>query len=257
MQDKIETLAQKSLGIQKITVILEDAYFPFRDPSEVKQFDEDNPIPVCDITPKIPAHLEQIQDTEMFSLFIEKYRGYPIEIFIQDERNFESTVHYSIVAPTRDGNHSASTWFHINSCNDEMSVPYNLSCNDRQNRDIVHTRYKNEIIASLESDEFCKIQMEPWREDLHKYSKQISQQVRKHLENLETIADQPDNYEPMMEFHNEMQRFDLLGDIINEAMKGKTEESRLSEMIKQYNDSFGELPSDLVKLIDAAKESVI
>ena len=253
MQEKLQILASNSLGISVTTLYLEEDYnFPFRDASEVKlRGNQSETIPICDIIPKIPVHLQKIRNTEMFSIFAEKYQKYPIKLIISDERNYISTVHYSIVAKSEDTSYSASTFFHVDSCTDKMEVPYNLSCRDTKNEDFMHTRDQNEIFASLDDDDdFCKIHLEPWKQALYDYSQEISNERKKHFEKLDAIKDLKDNFDAVMEFQNELERLGLLGNLINHAMTSPLEDKEMQEMVQEYAEKFGDLPDEFLKLIE-------
>ena len=250
MKEKLEKLASRELGIPDLEVFLEEYYFPFKDASEI-QLDggPSETFPICDIIPKIPIHLQMIQNSDMFSMFIEKYRGYPIELFVQDERSFNSTIHYSLIVTSADTGDSASTWFHLDSCTDQMSVPYNLSCRNKQNEDFMHTRYRNEIVESLEDEKFCEIRLEPWRQVLYDYTQTISDEMKKHQQKLEAIKDDP-TFEVVMAFQLQMERFGLLSNMASHAMTGEYDDEKMKEMKKKYIEKYGSIPDDLLELIE-------
>lgn len=249
MQKQLQVVASKALGIKITKIYLEEGFnFPFKDVSEVKlQEDQSQTYQICDIIPNIPTNLQKIRNTELFSMFMEKYHKYPIELFIQDERSFNSTVHYSFVATYE--NYTASTWFHMNSCTGQWSAVYNLSCRDKQNDEFMHTRYTKEIVASLEGDDFCAIHLEPWRQELYDYSQIISDEMKKHQQKIESIKEDP-TFERVMAFQSEMDRIGLLGNMAGHAMDGTFDDEKMQDMKKEYNERFGSIPDDLLTLIE-------
>ena len=191
MQNKLESIATRTLELPKLEIFLESGYFPFRSAHEIEAMEyESQKFPICEITPMITPQLELIRDKPMFSLFYEKYHENSIELFIQDERNRSSIIHYSLVATSTDGNYHASTWFHLDSCNsEETDITYNLGCRNVQNEHSMHTRDLDEINASFEDEKFCEINLKPWRQELHDYSQKLSDERRFE----ERVLDMEDN----------------------------------------------------------------
>ena len=116
MQEKLKTVASNALEMPISQVYLEEDFnFPFVDASKIQPSDESV---ICDILPKIPIHFQNIRETEMFQMFSQKYSQYDVELIIQDERRYNSTVHYGFIATSEDKNNTASTHFHASSCDD-------------------------------------------------------------------------------------------------------------------------------------------
>ena len=250
MGKEIDSLATRTLQMPNLTVFLEEHYFPFVDASEIELFDKDvEQMPICDIAPKIPSHLEIIKNSEMFRMFAEKYHQNPTELFIQDERKYQSIIHYSIVATSPSSGNAASMWVHLNSCNDEMTVPYNLSCRDKQSEKIMHTRNYGEIVASLNDEKFCEIVLEPWRQELYDYTQKVSDEMKIHQEKMSVIKKDP-TFEKVMAFQSELERLGLLGNMAGHAMDGEYEDQKMKDMKKEYREKFGDIPDELLELID-------
>ena len=253
IQDKLAIIASKSLEMPKLQVFLEEGYFPFRSASEIESYEHPSQkFPICDITPMIVPQLELIRHNPMFSIFTEKYHNSEIELFIQDERRYTSVIHYSLVATSVDGNYTASTWFHLDSCtSDDSDVLYNLSCRDAQTEHFMHTRDLDEINASFEDEKFCEINLKSWRQELYDYSQKLSEErnIRK------MMADMGDNptQEIMMAFQLEMHRSGLLGNMAGHAMDGNFNDEKMNDMKQEYREMFGEIPDDLLKLLEKGK----
>lgn len=251
MQQGLEAVASKALDVRVAAYVDMDYNFPFRSVSEINaRYKHLEGIEICDMISKVPAHLHKIRDTEMFSMFRDKYRNYPMTLEIQDERHYISTIHYSLVV--RSGNNTASTFFHLSSCTDQIEVPYNLSCRDSDGS-MMHTRYKNEVVASLQDDAFCEIHFEPWRKKLADYTKMLSEEHKKNHEGL--VAMQRNNFDPELftGFVKEMERLQMLEGIAHAAMEGDDGRERLHEMMAEYEDKFGSAPEDFLLLLGEQK----
>lgn len=248
MRQRIALLASYELGVPISDVYLEEGFnFPFVDASEVKiRGNASEQMPACDIIPKIPTHLQKVRQNEMFQMFVGKYGAYQLELTIQDERSYKSTVHYTLAA--RSGNVSASTFFHINSCSDRIDADYyNLHCYDWEKDEHTDAIYKGAVAASLESDEFCTIELEPWRQALSDYGFSVQSQLKTHLQSLS--GTKPD-HKAMEEFYHEAQRLDSLGSLVAYAMGDKFEVAKMEEMIRDYEDKFGPIPEEFLELAD-------
>ena len=253
MQEKQKETATRYLGILiDEAYITEDFNFPFRDVSEVKIIDPQSQKPVCDIIQHIPDHMKKIKQSDMFLKFIGKYSANPITLEISDERNYNSLVHYSLIATSEDKKFSASTYFHIDSCTDEKSGYYNLHCRNTVTGEFTHTSYKKEVIASLDNEEFCSIYLEPWRQDLLDYSKKIDAEQKKHFEKLDALKDDP-NFEKVMKFNFELERFVMLGKMIDIAMDADFDSKTMQELTKEYSEKYGNVPEEFLKLIKIEK----
>jgi hypothetical protein len=254
MQQKQKEITSHYLEINIDEVYLKENYnFPFRDASEITSLDFRDQKPVCDIAPKIPTHLQTIQNSDLFLRFSEKYWPYHITFEMSDERIGNSWVHYTLIATSEDENSTASIFFHIDSCTGEMLEGYNLHCHDFIKDESIHSRDKNEIVSSLKNNEFCTIYFEPWKQALYDYNKVISENKKKHGEKLETISNIPNNYDAVKGWEYEMERLGRLGNLVGYAMNGDFEDEEFVKMKKKYTDMFGELPDEFLKLIEVKK----
>ena len=248
MQEKLQKMATHQLGIHISNVELEP-FFPFKDASDIEQFDESFTGEICNIIPNIPTHLKIIKNSEMFSLFSKKYGNYPMELFLQDERRTESIVHYSFVVKSNNENKTASMWVHLNSCTNEHSVPYNLTCRDLTSNELTHTRALNEITDSLSNNEFCTIDFPQWKQELLDYGKSISDKIQIHHEQLSAIKDKP-TFEEVMAFQNELERLVLLGHISGKAAMNGLDDIEVYNLKEEYISKFGKITEDLLVLIE-------
>ena len=254
MKEKQKEIASHYLGLNIDKIYIKENYnFPFRDASEITSLDFRSQKPVCDIPLKIPTHLQIIQKSDLFLRFSEKYAQYPITFEMSDERIGNSWIHYSLIATSEDETFTASIFFHVNSCTGEMLEEYNLNCRDVIRDDSIRTITKNEVIASLEDGEFCKIYFEPWKQALYDYFKIISEKKNKHLEKHETLRDIPNNYEAVKDFEYEMERLGRLGNLVGYAMNRDIGDEEFPRMMKEYTNVFGDLPDEFLKLIDVEK----
>jgi hypothetical protein len=159
MQEKLQKIANYPVGKNNIKVVLEHYNFPFEDASNVKPFSDGKSFPICDIPSKIPIHLQNIQNTEMFQIFNEKYAPFTIELIIVDERKHDSDIHYAFLAKSEDENFTALTFFDVDSCTDKISDDYRyfISCRDKNQDYNFGLNNRDEVISNLNSDEFCVI----------------------------------------------------------------------------------------------------
>ena len=241
---------QAEIASKILKVDISDAYvaegwnFPFRDISEVKIINPEFKKPICNISERIPYHLQKIQQSEMFQIFVGKYFEYELKIDISDERNHEGLIHYDLIAVSENESFTASTYFHLDSCTEEMKWPYFLWCKDNQKDEHISTRIKSEIISSIENDEFCSIEFEPWHQNIRDYQLKISSE-RDGLEGkLENATDEKESHEISFE----LRRLGLLNNITRYYESGNTESADLQKDISKYNKMFGDIPEEL-KLI--------
>ncbi|MDH3311678.1 MAG: hypothetical protein OEM28_00855 [Nitrosopumilus sp.] len=157
MQENIQEIARDLLGMNISISDVFEAYFPLVDASQVKIHENKESFEICDVAKNIPIHLQKIRNAKMFEMFAKKYSEYPIELFLQDERAYESLFHYGFIAKSDDGK-SALTYFHVDSCTNEITDldDYFLSCHDDKQEYIFGTKNRDDILASLNLDEFCK-----------------------------------------------------------------------------------------------------
>jgi len=220
----------------------------FRIHSVVERFDLEESS-VCNFEQKIPLHLQTISETENFQMFTKKYSSYKLELTIMDERSYLSNVHYGLIAFNHE-NQFASTYFHIDSCTDEITdkEPIFLHCFDKNSdyRFITHNR--DDVISSYSNGSFCKIELDPWRQSLYDYSQVLREKMDK-LQS-ESMAEEFDDYESHMIFFTEMNRQGDLSSIVSSMVHGKFDDQSTQEMIKKYEKQYGNLPEELLELIE-------
>jgi len=96
-----------------------------------------------------------------------------------DERPGESLVHYGITATSYDGLFSASTVFHVNTCTDEIQESFPLLfCRNIAQNETHQSFNRDDIIASLQMNDFCIIPLDPWRNAIHEYGEKIQEERR-------------------------------------------------------------------------------
>jgi len=151
MQEKIKDIATDSLGIDIAMSDIHNSYFPIKKGSQIDITGTKESFQICDVVENIPIHLQEIRKSRMFQMFAKKYSAYPIELFLQDERMHNSEFHYGLIA-TSGNEKSALTYFHANSCTNEITDldDYFLSCHYRE--DVFGTKNKDDIVASLNLD---------------------------------------------------------------------------------------------------------
>ena len=254
MKEKQKEIASKILG-----VYISDAYvaegwnYPFRDSSDIEPLPGQETFPICNIPENIPFHLETIRDSEMFQMFAEKYSKYPLTIDISDERRHNSGVHYDIIAASEDGNYRASTYFHINSCTGQSGPYLNLHCSGPTQEDSKYAYLMENIVDSLDDDTFCTIFFKPWQEKLFEYSESISEESKKIQQQLQMNMKSEDTDE-LREIFSEMKRLELLNRISFDATRNTDDEGKwVTKDILEYNERYGELPKELLELIEQRK----
>ena len=145
-----------------MTIELYDSFFPFTNGSEIKIPEDKESFQTCNVVENIPDHLEKICHAKLFQMFAEKYSGYEMELSLQDERMYNGEFHYGLIAKSEDRTQSALTYFHANTCTNEITDidDYFLSCHNGEDY-IFGTKNHNDIIASLEHEDFCIIPLDP------------------------------------------------------------------------------------------------
>ena len=251
MKEKQKGIASSILGIN-----ISDAYvaegwnFPFKGSSEVTVFNPKFEKAICNIPEKIPAHLQKIRQSEMFQMFVGKYSQHQLTIDISDERYGEGLVHYDLIATSDDELFTARTYFHLDSCTDEMKWPYFLLCKDTKSDEHIATRIKSEIISSLQNNEFCDIEFEPWHQDLRDYQAKISEELHR-LTQVEVPMDSEGI--PSQKFFSDFQRLGLLNDIIRYYESENSDYDKMQDDLTEYNKKFGSLPEELSEIIGQRK----
>lgn len=245
-QQKLEEVASDSLGIK--VSILTSTFFPIRAGSEVEILEGSELAQACDVVKNIPFHLQKIHRAEMFQMFAEKYSEYQIELLLYDERGHNSWFHYGFVAISGDGKY-ASTYFHANSCTNEITDfdNHRLNCSDTERDYSFGTRNYDDVLASLNHEAFCVIPLDPWRQAAYDYSRTINDEIHQYREEL---AGANRDYESEKELQAELGRLDLLGDIAGTIVFDTFEDKETQEMIQEYHSRFGPLPEDLRKLFE-------
>ena len=245
MQKQLQEIISSELGITIESIYLKENWnFPFRDSSEIKlHLEEHKTIPVCNILPNLPLHLQNIRKTDMFSLFGEKYGTYSIMIDIGDERYHNSTTHYDFIA--KSGNNTASTFFHVNSCTGQTSDYYYLRCHNQFLGNSTNSNYPNEVLASLQNDKFCTIHLESWRQELVDYNEKVYDSMQTYQEMIEGNK----NPENMTEIHKELQRLGLLNEMVRYAMMDGYLNIELQEEMTKYENTYGSIPEEFLDLI--------
>ena len=261
MQEKQKQVASDILGVKISSVYIDkDWNFPFRNASDIEPFpNEEQTIPICDIPKNVPVHLEKIRDSDMFSMFSEKYSKNHLEFEISDERNYNSIIHYSIRAISEDQQRIAGVFFHVDSCTGKISVPYNLDCRDKSQEGFgnnqLQTRFIDEIQSSLASEEFCVIELEPWHQKMREYHVDIGEQINQITIGFEESGRNEDiNEEDIFRFHLEFQRLGLLNDLLRSATSGTIEDEDTHELIAEYIEKYDKLPDDLKLLLEMKEQ---
>ena len=263
MQEKQKEIASDILGVKISNVYIDkDWNFPFRNASDIEPFpNEEYTFPICDIPKNTPIHLEKIRNSDMFSMFSEKYSQNHLEFEISDERNYNSIIHYSIRAISEDQKRTAGVFFHVDSCTGKISVPYNLDCRDNISlqdegiRNQLQTRFIDEIQSSLISEEFCVIEFEPWHQKMREYHVDIGEQLKQTFIGFEESGRNEDiDQEDAFRLHLESQRLGLLNDLLRSATSGTIEDEDTHELIAEYLEKYDVLPDELVLLLEMKEQ---
>ena len=258
MEEKIRHIASDSLEMNITTVMVDLSdpetgiggnNFPFRDSSEIEISKNSESFPICNIPEKIPTHLKKFLDEPTFAMFAKKYSEHSTELVIMDERKSESQVHYGITAKSKDGLFTASTTFHVNTCTDEImeDFPY-LFCRNVESNEMHQSSNQDDIVASLQLEEFCIIPLDPWRNSIHEFGKKVQEKRLVFFESLES-----DNPENIQKDWVERERLDTLRHITFLIVNSGLESDITQKTIKGYNEKFGNLPDELLEIIEKRK----
>ena len=106
------------------------------------------------------------------------------------------------------------------------------------------------FLASLDHPDFCTIPLDSWRQSVYEYNQKIKKQLEYHLPTIEVIDK---SYESVSAYQLESSRLDLLGDISSMYVMAIDDEQNIEGKIRQYNNLFGPLPEELLKLIEQRK----
>jgi len=158
MEEKFKELSSDLLGIRISKVTLLEGQYPFLTVQERAEKFGYVPSTICAFEQNIPLQIQKIPKTDNFQMFSKKYSSHTLELDLFDERNDISNIHYGLIA-TNGKNQSASTYFHLDSCTNEISdkEPYYLSCFDGNNDYRFATFNYDDIISSYSNGHFCKI----------------------------------------------------------------------------------------------------
>ena len=248
MEEKLKDISFDYLGIKISDVLLLDGYYPFKDIEyRIEKYDLD-PSSICDFEKDIPLHMKKISQTENFQIFAKKYSAYPIELDFFDERNAMSNIHYGLIA-TNGKNQSASTYFHLDSCTNEISdkEPYSLNCSDKNDDYRFSTFNSDHVLSSYSNGDFCKIVLDSWRQSLFEYSKTLRE---KRLELRMDSMEKVDDPESQWEFISKMNRQGELGNLVAFMIHYNFDEQSLQEKIEEYEKQHGPLPEELQELME-------
>lgn len=251
MQEKLKAISFDYLEIKISDVLLLDGYYPFKDVNYVVEKFDLEPSSICDFEQNMPLHMKKISQTENLQLFSKKYSSYHLELDIFDERNNISNIHYGLIA-TNSKNQSASTYFHLDTCTNEITdkEPVSLNCFDRNSDYRFSTFNYDDAISSYSNGNFCKIELDAWRQSLYDYS-QILQEKRRQseMERMSSVVDQESQWKDFSEMHKQGE----LGNIVGNMVHGRFDEQKTQDMIKAYEKQYGSLPEELLELIEKRK----
>lgn len=248
MEEKLKDVSFDYLGIKISDVLLLDGYYPFKDVGyRIEKFDLE-PSSICDFEKDIPLHMQKISQTANFQMFAKKYSSYPVELDLFDERNDISNIHYGLIA-TNGKNQSASTYFHLDSCTNEMSdkSPYFLNCFDGNNDYRFATFNTDHVLSSYSNGDFCNVELDSWRQSLFEYSETLREKQQElEMESMEKT----DDPEFQWEFISAMNKQGDLGNLVAFMIHNNFDEQSLQEKIQEYEKQYGSLPEELLDLIE-------
>jgi len=249
MQRNLRMAASDALSLDVTPWPDHSAYFPLRDASDIKPRPGESQ-EICDVGPGIPLHLHSISKTERFQSFAKKYSGHPITLDIMDERLYRSHLHYGLTAGAAEK--YASTWFHVNTCTDQITDAdaHVLVCRDNATGYTNNAVTEKDFAASIEHDEFCVIPLSPWRQSLLDYSQKITLEVRGMFSDF---SDSFRTHEDMMQLHKDVQQRDLLQEIANSYYRENVEAAE--EKTAQYVREYGKIPQELADIVEGMPRS--
>ncbi|WP_237737708.1 hypothetical protein [Candidatus Nitrosopumilus sediminis] len=248
MEEKLQDLSLDLLRIKISKVTLLEGQYPFLTAQERAEKFDYVPSSICAFEQNIPLQLQKISQTENFQIFSKKYASHNLELDIFDERNDISNIHYGLIA-TNDNNQGASTYFHLDTCTDEITdkQPYNLNCFDKNTDYRFATFNTDDVISSYSNGHFCKIELDSWRQSLYEYSLTLRDQRRQlEQESMTGVVDQ----ETQWNFISEMNKLGELGNIVAQIIHYNYDGQRLQEQIEQYEKQYGNIPDELSELME-------
>lgn len=238
MSQKLKEISRDYLGMN---IVLVDITY-YMNPGESIQ---NEPVPSCSSARDIPIHIKNIRNSEWFNMFAEKYSSHAIEMYMYDEGPLG--LHYGFAAVSGDGK-SASTYFHANMCTNEITDAerYLLSCRDENNDYYFSSSNYDDIVASINLEEFCVIPISPWRQAVYDHVRNMEDTIHQHLKSEQI----PKNAESMRIFWQELERMDMLSKIALMAASNNYEDEEIQKNIIEYCNEFGPIPQDLASLIE-------
>lgn len=251
MQELLKEVSFDFMGLEISNVELIEGQYPFRNSTLWEERFDLEPSSVCDFEANIPLHMQILSDTENYDRFAKKYSHYNLTLSIFDERYPVSNVHYGLIA-TNDQSQSASTYFHLNTCTNEITDKeiLFLNCFDEKNGYRYATFNYDDIVSSYSNIDFCKIELDPWRQSIYEYAQKLNEKRRAfEMEQMMSIED----YEDQQQVMGEMNRQGDLGNIVWNIVHGKFDDQKTQEMIKSYEKQYGGLPEELSELIGKKK----
>ena len=251
MEEKFKELSSDLLGIRISKVTLLEGQYPFLTVQERAEKFDYAPSSICAIEQNIPLQLQKISQTENFQIFSKKYASYTLELDIFDERNDISNIHYGLIA-TNDNDQLASTYFHLDTCTNEITDKnqYSLNCSDKNIDYRFATFNTDDVISSYSNGYFCKIELDSWRQSLYDYSLALRDQRHQlQQESMIEVADQETQWTLISEMH----KLGEIGNLIAQIIHYNYDEQSLQEQIKQYEKQYGDIPDDLSELMEKRK----
>ncbi len=248
MHKKLKEVSWDLLEIKISDMTLLEGQYPFMGVKDRVEKLGLNPSEVCAYEQNIPLHLEKISQTDNFHMFAKKYSSHTLELIIMDERDKISNIHYGLIA-TNNQNQRASTYFHLDSCTNEITdkSSYSLSCSDKNNDYQFATHNPDDVISSYSNGNFCKIELDSWRQSLYDYSKILREKQRQlETESMSDLVDQESHWK----FISEMNKQGELGNLIGYMIHGNFDEQDIQEKIVEYEGDHGSLPPELLELIE-------
>ena len=250
MYEKLQEVFLDYLDIKISEVTLLEGQYPFWNVQyRVDKFDLE-PSSICGFEQNIPLHMQKISQTDNFQKFAKKYSPHTLELIIMDERNDISNIHYGLIA-TSGNNQSASTYFHLDTCTNEITdeEPYHLNCFDGNNDYRFGTFNTDDILSSFSNTSFCKIELDSWRQSLFEYSKTLQEKQRQ-LELQSIASDDQVAFGPPF---SEMMKLGDLRSIVGNMVHGKFDEQNTQDRIMEFEKQNGSLPEELLELIKNRK----
>ena len=248
MQEKLKEISSVYLGLEISQVELLEGYYPFNSAADWAERFNLELLSVCEFEKTIPLHMKVFSKTENFEIFAKKYSSYKLELSIQDERSYKSNIHYGLAAIS-ENNQRASTYFHVNSCTGEITdrEPYFLHCYDEADDYRFVTFNRDDILSSYSGDNFCKIELDSWRQSVFDYSKTLDKTLRVlERQAFEDVVD----HQSQLEFIDEIERQGDLKGIVWSMIHGKFDEQDTRDRIEQYGQKYRGLPEELAQLIE-------